>query len=259
MIRSEVEANSNHACDIIGLVTYVGRVERIRSKEKSGIVFDWTALCRSLDMFDFTCVINAPLVKLLKLFIPISAEIEQFYPTHKQMSFIYLCLCQDLRNSGRIGGYMRWMGQVNIPLSWRSFLHPSQRSLTISALVKHHSMSLSSTFAKFPLLVVSPYLSFSLVTYLVCTQMRVCQEVGRFVYLTSSTETQLFITGEFQSEHAVDLWKDNSCRTQTIIALLWGKLHLLLKNVKVNFHLSLLSLSKGKCWITAHDFGILQY
>lgn len=40
VIRSEVDSmNNNQACDIIGLVTYVGRVERIRSKEKTGIVF----------------------------------------------------------------------------------------------------------------------------------------------------------------------------------------------------------------------------
>lgn len=126
-----------------------------------------------------------------------------------------LCLWQDLRNSGRIGGYMQWMGQVTLPLSWRSFLHPSLKSSTTSALVKHSFykrlvvfnflISLSHSFCLFHF--------FSVVTYLVCTQMRVCQEAGRFVYLTSSTETQLFITGKFQSEH------DNS-RTKTTVVIL---------------------------------------
>jgi len=38
--------NNNQACDVIGLVTYVGRVERIRSKEKTGIDYYWTAGCQ---------------------------------------------------------------------------------------------------------------------------------------------------------------------------------------------------------------------
>ncbi len=35
----------------------------------------------------------------------------------------------------------------------------------------------------------------STVTYLVCTQMRVCQVEGSLPYLTSSCETETFITG----------------------------------------------------------------
>ncbi|KAA0716663.1 RPA-related protein RADX [Triplophysa tibetana] len=106
--RSEVEANSNHACDIIGLVTYVGRLERIRSKEKSGPEKFWAY--RWVHAVDGTS--DSPFI--LEIFSSSQPEI-----------FSNIC-----------------------PM-----------------------------------------------TYLVCTQMRVCQEAGRFVYLTSSAETQLFITG----------------------------------------------------------------
>lgn len=106
--RSEVEANNNHACDIIGLVTYVGRVERIRSKEKSGPEKFWAY--RWVHAVDGTS--DSPFI--LEIFSSSQPEI-----------FNNIC-----------------------PM-----------------------------------------------TYLVCTQMRVCREAGRFVYLTSSTETQLFITG----------------------------------------------------------------
>ena len=35
--RSELESLSNNAaCDVIGLVTYVGRIERVRSKDTKG-------------------------------------------------------------------------------------------------------------------------------------------------------------------------------------------------------------------------------
>lgn len=39
------------------------------------------------------------------------------------------------------------------------------------------------------------FLMSSSVTYLVCTQMRVCQVEGSLPYLTSSCETEMFITG----------------------------------------------------------------
>lgn len=39
------------------------------------------------------------------------------------------------------------------------------------------------------------FITFSTVTYLVCTQMRVCQVDGSLTYLTSSCETETFITG----------------------------------------------------------------
>ncbi|XP_051966975.1 RPA-related protein RADX [Xyrauchen texanus] len=107
--RSEVEAlNSNYACDIIGLVTYVGRIERIRSKEKSGPEKFWAY--RWVHAVDGTT--DSPFI--LEIFSTSQPEI-----------FNNIC-----------------------PM-----------------------------------------------TYLVCTQMRVCQVVGSSVYLTSSTETQLFITG----------------------------------------------------------------
>ncbi|XP_051534079.1 RPA-related protein RADX [Myxocyprinus asiaticus] len=107
--RSEVEAlNSNYACDIIGLVTYVGRIERIRSKEKSGPEKFWAY--RWVHAVDGTA--DSPFI--LEIFSTSQPEI-----------FNNIC-----------------------PM-----------------------------------------------TYLVCTQMRVCQVVGSSVYLTSSTETQLFITG----------------------------------------------------------------
>ncbi|XP_051748683.1 RPA-related protein RADX isoform X2 [Ctenopharyngodon idella] len=106
--RSEVDSmNSNQACDVIGLVTYVGRVERIRSKEKTGPEKFWAY--RWVHAVDGTN--DSPFI--LEIFSSSQPEI-----------FNNIC-----------------------PM-----------------------------------------------TYLVCTQMRVC-ETGCSVYLTSSTETQLFITG----------------------------------------------------------------
>ncbi|XP_067295279.1 RPA-related protein RADX isoform X2 [Pseudorasbora parva] len=106
--RSEVDSmNSNQACDVIGLVTYVGRVERIRSKEKTGSEKFWAY--RWVHAVDGTT--DSPFI--LEIFSSSQPEI-----------FNNVC-----------------------PM-----------------------------------------------TYLVCTQMRVCQ-IGCSVYLTSSTETQLFITG----------------------------------------------------------------
>ncbi|XP_067263927.1 RPA-related protein RADX isoform X2 [Chanodichthys erythropterus] len=106
--RSEVDSmNSNQACDVIGLVTYVGRVERIRSKEKTGPEKFWAY--RWVHAVDGTT--DSPFI--LEIFSSSQPEI-----------FNNIC-----------------------PM-----------------------------------------------TYLVCTQMRVCQ-TGCSVYLTSSTETQLFITG----------------------------------------------------------------
>uniref|UniRef100_A0A8C1CKF5 RPA1 related single stranded DNA binding protein n=1 Tax=Cyprinus carpio carpio TaxID=630221 RepID=A0A8C1CKF5_CYPCA len=101
--RSEVDSmNNNQACDIIGLVTYVGRVERIRRPEKF-----WAY--RWVHAVDGTA--DSPFI--LEIFSSSQPEI-----------FNNIC-----------------------PM-----------------------------------------------TYLVCTQMRVCK-TGCSVYLTSSTETQLFITG----------------------------------------------------------------
>uniref|UniRef100_A0A673HR72 RPA1 related single stranded DNA binding protein n=1 Tax=Sinocyclocheilus rhinocerous TaxID=307959 RepID=A0A673HR72_9TELE len=106
--RSEVDSmNNNQACDIIGLVTYVGRVERIRSKEKTGPEKFWA---------------------------------------------------------------YRWVHAVD--------------GTTDSAFILEiFSSSQPEIFNN-----ICP------MTYLVCTQMRVCK-TGCSVYLTSSTETQLFITG----------------------------------------------------------------
>ncbi|XP_043094144.1 RPA-related protein RADX isoform X3 [Puntigrus tetrazona] len=106
--RSEVDSmNKNQACDIIGLVTYVGRVERIRSKEKTGP--------------------------------------EKFW------------------------GY-RWV-------------HAVDGTTDSPFILEIFSSSQPEIFNN-----ICP------MTYLVCTQMRVCK-TGCSVYLTSSTETQLFITG----------------------------------------------------------------
>nr|XP_001343120.6 uncharacterized protein CXorf57 homolog [Danio rerio] len=106
--RSEVNSmNSNQACDIIGLVTYVGRVERLRSKEKSGPEKFWA---------------------------------------------------------------YRWV-------------HAVDGSSDSPFILEIFSSSQPEIFNN-----ICP------MTYLVCTQMRVCQ-TGSSVYLTSSTETQLFITG----------------------------------------------------------------
>uniref|UniRef100_A0A671N2M0 RPA1 related single stranded DNA binding protein n=1 Tax=Sinocyclocheilus anshuiensis TaxID=1608454 RepID=A0A671N2M0_9TELE len=135
VIRSEVVSmNNNQACDIIGLVTYVGRVERIRSKEKTGPEKFWAY--RWVHAVDGTT--DSPFI--LEIFSSSQPEI-----------FNNIC--------------------------------PS----------KHQSMY---TFVVFLLCYMTLFdsLSSSAVTYLVCTQMRVCQ-TGCSVYLTSSTETQLFITG----------------------------------------------------------------
>ncbi|KAG1958290.1 RPA-related protein RADX isoform X4 [Pimephales promelas] len=106
--RSEVDSmNNNQACDVIGLVTYVGRVELIRSKEKTGPEKFWAY--RWVHAVDGTT--DSPFI--LEIFSTSQPEI-----------FNNIC-----------------------PM-----------------------------------------------TYLVCTQMRVCR-TGCSVYLTSSTETQLFITG----------------------------------------------------------------
>uniref|UniRef100_A0A672MQH2 RPA1 related single stranded DNA binding protein n=1 Tax=Sinocyclocheilus grahami TaxID=75366 RepID=A0A672MQH2_SINGR len=101
--RSEVDSmNNNQACDIIGLVTYVGRVERIRRPEKFW-AYRWVhAVDGTTD----------------------SAFILEIFSSSQPEIFNNIC-----------------------PM-----------------------------------------------TYLVCTQMRVCK-TGCSVYLTSSTETHLFITG----------------------------------------------------------------
>ncbi|XP_035382635.1 RPA-related protein RADX isoform X1 [Electrophorus electricus] len=107
--RSEVEGlASNQACDLIGLVIYVGRVERIRNKGNSIPEKFWTY--RWIHAVDGTS--DCPFI--LEIFASSQPEI-----------FNNIC-----------------------PM-----------------------------------------------TYLVCTQMRVCREAGSSLYLTSSAETQLFITG----------------------------------------------------------------
>ncbi|XP_072550365.1 RPA-related protein RADX [Salminus brasiliensis] len=107
--RSEIEnLASNQACDIIGLVTFVGRVERIRNKGNSIPEKFWTY--RWVHAVDGTS--DSPFI--LEIFASSQPDI-----------FNNIC-----------------------PM-----------------------------------------------TYLVCTQMRVCREGGCAVYLTSSAETQLFITG----------------------------------------------------------------
>uniref|UniRef100_A0A8B9HGB9 RPA1 related single stranded DNA binding protein n=1 Tax=Astyanax mexicanus TaxID=7994 RepID=A0A8B9HGB9_ASTMX len=107
--RSEIEnLASNQACDIIGLVTFVGRVERIRNKGNTIPEKFWTY--RWVHAVDGTS--HSPFI--LEIFASSQPDI-----------FNNIC-----------------------PM-----------------------------------------------TYLVCTQMRVCREAGCAVYLTSSAETQLFITG----------------------------------------------------------------
>ncbi|KAL6463066.1 hypothetical protein MHYP_G00274570 [Metynnis hypsauchen] len=106
--RHEIESlSSNQACDVIGLVTYVGRVERIRNRNSIPEKF-WTY--RWVHAVDGTS--DSPFI--LEIFASSQPDI-----------FNNIC-----------------------PM-----------------------------------------------TYLVCSQMRVCREAGCSVYLTSSTETQLFITG----------------------------------------------------------------
>uniref|UniRef100_UPI0037E8D294 RPA-related protein RADX n=1 Tax=Semicossyphus pulcher TaxID=241346 RepID=UPI0037E8D294 len=107
--RSELEKLSNNsACDIIGLITFVGRVERVKSKGKMGPEKYWTY--RWIHAVDGTS--DQPFI--LEVFSSSQPEI-----------FSRIC-----------------------PMS-----------------------------------------------YLVCTQMRICQVEGSLPYLTSSCETETFITG----------------------------------------------------------------
>ncbi|TRY86151.1 hypothetical protein DNTS_030210 [Danionella cerebrum] len=108
--RSEVNSlNSSNACDVIGLVTYVGRVERLRSKEKMA---------------------TGP---------------EKFWA-------------------------YRWV-------------HAVDGTTESPFILEVFSSSQPEIFNN-----ICP------MTFLVCTQMRVCR-TGSSVHLTSSTETQIFITG----------------------------------------------------------------
>lgn len=107
--RSELnQLSKDSACDIIGLVTFVGRVERVRSKGIKGPEKYWTY--RWIHAVDGTS--DHPFI------------IEVFSSSHPEI-FRHIC-----------------------PM-----------------------------------------------TYLVCTQMRVCQVDGGLPYVTSSCETQMFITG----------------------------------------------------------------
>ncbi|XP_014852320.1 PREDICTED: uncharacterized protein CXorf57-like isoform X2 [Poecilia mexicana] len=107
--RSELEKISNgSACDVIGLVTFVGRVERVRSKGNKAPEKYWT---------------------------------------------------------------YRWVHSVD-GTSDRPFI------------LELFSSSQPEIFNQ-----ICP------MTYLVCTQMRVCQVEGSLPYLTSSCETEIFITG----------------------------------------------------------------
>ncbi|XP_050934819.1 RPA-related protein RADX isoform X2 [Lates calcarifer] len=107
--RSELEKLANNsACDVIGLVTFVGRVERVKSKGNKGPEKYWTY--RWVHAVDGTS--KHPFI--LEIFSSSQPE-------------IFSCICP--------------------------------------------------------------------MTYLVCTQMRVCQVEGSLPYLTSSCETETFITG----------------------------------------------------------------
>ncbi|KAM9847244.1 RPA-related protein RADX [Aulostomus maculatus] len=107
--RSELEKLSNKsACDVIGLVTFVGRVERVRCKGNKGPEKYWT---------------------------------------------------------------YRWVHAVD-GTSDRPFI------------LEVFSSSQPDIFNQ-----ICP------MTYLVCTQMRVCQVEGSLLYLTSSCETEMFVTG----------------------------------------------------------------
>ncbi|XP_033498804.2 RPA-related protein RADX isoform X1 [Epinephelus lanceolatus] len=107
--RSELEKLSNNsACDIIGLVTFVGRVERVKSKGNKGPEKYWT---------------------------------------------------------------YRW-------------IHAVDGTTDLPFILEVFSSSQPEVFSR-----ICP------MTYLVCTQMRVCRVEGSLPYLTSSCETQTFITG----------------------------------------------------------------
>ncbi|XP_032390416.1 RPA-related protein RADX [Etheostoma spectabile] len=106
---SELEnVSNNSACDVIGLVTFVGRIERVKSKGNTGPEKYWT---------------------------------------------------------------YRWIHAVD-GTSDRPFI------------LEVFSSSQPEVFSR-----ICP------MTYLVCTQMRVCQVEGSLPYLTSSCETEMFITG----------------------------------------------------------------
>ncbi|XP_070699792.1 RPA-related protein RADX [Pempheris klunzingeri] len=112
--RSELENLSNNAaCDVIGLVTFVGRVERVKSKGNKGPEKYWT---------------------------------------------------------------YRWIHAVDGTSD-----HPF--------ILEVFSSSQPEIFGR-----ICP------MTYLVCTQMRVCQVEGSLPYLTSSCETETFITGHHKGQ-----------------------------------------------------------
>ncbi|XP_029030531.1 RPA-related protein RADX isoform X2 [Betta splendens] len=107
--RSELDKlTNNSACDIIGLVTFVGRVERVKNKGSKGPEKYWT---------------------------------------------------------------YRWVHAIDGTSN-----HPF--------ILEIFSSSQTEIFSR-----ICP------MTYLVCTQMRVCQVEGSLSYLTSSCETEIFITG----------------------------------------------------------------
>ncbi|XP_031712897.1 RPA-related protein RADX isoform X2 [Anarrhichthys ocellatus] len=112
--RSELENLSNNsACDVIGLVTFVGRVERVKSKGNKGPEKYWT---------------------------------------------------------------YRWIHAVD-----GTSEHPF--------ILEVFSSSHPEVFSR-----ICP------MTYLVCTQMRVCPVEGSLPYLTSSNETETFITGHHKGQ-----------------------------------------------------------
>ncbi|KAK9536306.1 hypothetical protein VZT92_006099 [Zoarces viviparus] len=116
--RSELENLSNNAaCDVIGLVTFVGRVERVKCKGNKGPEKYWT---------------------------------------------------------------YRWIHAVD-----GTSEHPF--------ILEVFSSSQPEVFSR-----ICP------MTYLVCTQMRVCPVEGSLPYLTSSNETETFITGHHKGQPYVN-------------------------------------------------------
>ncbi|KAJ0061822.1 hypothetical protein NL108_012483, partial [Boleophthalmus pectinirostris] len=133
--RSELnQLSNNSACDIIGLVTFVGRVERVKCKASKGMQF----VTLKLNLMNTDLQIQ---VFLLSLGLP------EKYWTY------------------------RW-------------IHAVDGTSDLPFIIEIFSSSQPEIFSHiYPM------------TYLVCTQMRLCHVDGGLPYLTSSCETQMFITG----------------------------------------------------------------
>lgn len=162
--RSELEKLANNsACDIIGLVTFVGRVERVKSKGKG-------KRCSYL-----VCCVEVVFDNWKNLFWSV---VFTFLGPEKYWTYRWVHAVDGTSDHPFILELFS-TSQAEI------FSHICPSKSAVSSLLPHCKHA--SFFFK--------YILYSIVTYLVCTQMRVCHVEGSLPYLTSSCETETFITG----------------------------------------------------------------